>query len=296
MQINSPLDRCLELSNVGYFGGDDVFCPEAWLNNFRDSELKYAEAILDNLIYVNQAQVRSLVRDTFSNLSKSIFNDGPTDLIASWESFVRNFVLVPVSDPESTGGQSGDTLVRIAKKAAGVNDSQIVGPENAIERAMISSESYIFFDDIVGSADQFVKFWRHNWFKSNSFSSVLQKWSIEPDEVAKPSFYYAPLFAHERGINRLAEDCQQVKVVPVYTLDDTYSAKNQNSIIWQGRFTQQEIDQFVIQTSRRAGIERDFWGHDQLALCLALETGVPDFCLPLLTHQSSNWNPLFRNL
>lgn len=239
--------------------------------------------------------MRSLVGDALSNLSRIIPRSEQLSLAQTWASFRNQMLLVGVSDPTGAGGESSPIYTRIAKVSHGFPPENILHHTEAIQRVKDVAGTVVFIDDSIGSGQQFSDFWNHKWNKDDSFASVTQTWRDMGSDYAQPQFFYIPIIAHSSGIEEINEKCPEVEVLPVYRIDDTYSARNPDSIIWNNRFKKHEIDSFVARNSATAGI-REIWGHHQLALCVILETGVPDFTLPLLTHSSPTWNPLVKQL
>ncbi|MDP1645713.1 MAG: hypothetical protein Q8L71_09465 [Thiobacillus sp.] len=262
---------------------------ESWSKQFIGPEEQFfAACLLDQLIFRTQHQFEAGLRSLFrSNLNGEIFS-GSQDLHLSQAIVGRAdpvLRLVPVICETDPPTKSGPLVLRRLQRILQANQKWMCWPwQVANEINDKGIRVVVFVDDFLGSGGQFVKFFKQWQFDENA------------DGVR---YIYAPVVAHQQGIEHLAKELPTVCVVSAETLDHSHAFFS--DAVWErlGRGCVTPIDakewyhDFVTQRSiqpRQAGP----LGCGDLALTLGFSHSTPNNSLPILWYETDDWQPLLE--
>ena len=273
--------------------------PEAWLSNFRQDEMAHATQLLNSVLLFQPPFMNGLFYSAFQSLSHRLVrgSDSFATAQARWRSFVDRVIITHVSGENPSTTDSGFTFARKAKKTLGIQESQILPPEEAIERVMaLRAQPVVFVDDFVGSGNQFVVTWKRQHAIRTANTVSFQNLAA----MGFGEYFYVPLICTDLGRGRIVRECPDVHIQAAHVLDPRYSALHPDSVIWP-ELLRTTAPTFLREVSMRAGIPNDptsvhhYQGFCSLGLTIAFEDSVPDATVPLLSWNENGWKPLLRS-
>lgn len=265
-----------------------------WWGEFTNIEQRYfAACVLDSLIYRTPSQFASgildLMRGGASQASGAALGlSSDIELVSILRDRFKDpkVRLVPVicdSDPPS---KSGPLVMRRLKKLLGVADKWMIWPWQIREAVTDEGVKVILLvDDLLGSGKQVDTF-------------CTKEDVIESSKGAQ--IIYAPVVAHQKGIDHLKGVLPQLNVVTSELLTTEHSFFSES--IWKnltnGKIAADDAKQFYLdllaKTGFRASPKVPALGVGELALCFGFSHGTPNNSLPLLWHASPEWRSLLE--
>ena len=301
-----PVSRELVVAKCEYFTRVHLWPlrkaldPEAWLDNFRSSELDHALALLNSFMYFHSHLVQEMFASSIQELSRRVVKRDSSFVTAlsAWSSFFDNAVIVPVAGETENPSDSGYAFARMARQHVGFSEEQIQAPLQALRTISSGPRPIIFVDDFVGTGNQFTGTWYRQYElgqgTKTSFSTVAG--------VRGMRFYYCPVLCTSAGLDEIRVQCPTVVLSPAHILGDRYNALHPDSMIWPPHLKAGALD-FIESTSRRAGIpdtdggSPDDWrGYEKKGLVLAIHETIPDSTLCFLRWKQNGWKPLMVKL
>lgn len=267
-----------------------------WLDNFKTKEERYFSAlILDSLIYRNQDAIMSLFMRIFQTILPNLLeqlNIYSIKSIRDWEEKITSdvsykglpFVFSTIDTIDGKCGKSGHELIRLLSKNGVINrnltlDLNFCKPNKACK-------AVIFLDDLLGSGKQFKEFITLNLEKLSSVENII----------------YCPMVAHEIGIKEIekfsSDKSKNIYVYPAEKINERYHffyQKVNNSKSIDGINLDIDIIKFHEDLMIKNNLVSDLtevYGFGNLGLLYFFETGIPNNTLPILRHQTKDWNRL----
>lgn len=285
-------DRCRDLITYKIWEGIDINRFYMWRKNFKTDEEKFfASCILDSLVYRSNTQTFSLINQLLfrdiNNLLKIIDlklpNDFPYNITS--DNIDPQIRLVPVISQDDPVTKSSNEVLRFMKRYFRISEKWIINPWNIEHHIDIGAKAIIFIDDFLGTGSQ--------------FENVCIKNNINQEILSKTNIIYAPLVAHEDGINHLKLQIPGLKIICTEVLKSSLhsffrnyfpnSPQNTDNEENAKNFYKQILDKNNIQTSKFST-----FGYGNLELTYAFEHAAPDNSLHILFYKNDMWNPLFN--
>jgi len=291
------ISKCDYFVDVQLWPPKSIINPERWLSNFTSGESIYAIHLLNSFLFYSEQLTDLMFIAALQMISNDFRRAGDSYVsrLMSWNSFVDNIIVTPVTGEDPNISDSGLMFARKARQKWGVKEAQLMGQEQALKLLVDQGpRPVIFVDDFVGSGDQFKKTWTRK--------VIINSTNITYKDLSSGSgfsFYYCPLVCTEYGYNRLKTICPDVKLRPVHTLSACYSALAVDSIIWPPNLLS-DATNFIFEASKRAGIPDnngcvdDWRGYNKLGLAIAFAHSVPDATLPIFYWNKNGWKPLIQ--
>jgi hypothetical protein len=279
----------------------------AWAENFtgkycaQDIERRYSLFMLTRFMYFGKRLVRemlrSLYRDQFraplrQRIRKNFKNTRDMELLDRlFESECNATRFIGVGNPS----ESGAHLLYYFRQVNHLSKNLFTDINSAFETAVDSRgvmyvprnsavTRYIFFDDLVGTADQ----------SSSYLASVLRKIRRGSKDV---DIRFMCLFAKTKGLEKLNRPYLfNGKATCLFELDSTFSAFSSNS-----RYFSDAPDWFDKADAKAFAEEygKDLFypplGHGDGQLLLGFSHNTPDNTLPIFWKEGSDvpWSPIF---
>lgn len=262
----------------------------SWCRQFcGQEELFFAACLLDQTIFRSRMQFESALRVLFrSNLCGSLFQNEHdlhlTEVIQGRQD--PKIRLVPViceSDPPT---KSGPLVLRRVQRILRLNPKWMCWPwqvPKAIDEKRV--ETIVFVDDFLGSGRQ--------------FESFFLQWEFDKQSDAGIRHIYAPVVAHQQGLDYLAKVLPRVSVVCVETLGIAHSFFNEKTWaqVGQGLISAEEAKGWYLDFGAKRQIAPksvSLLGFGELELAFGFSHATPNNSLPILWHSSEGWNPLLE--
>jgi len=268
---------------------------EGWLKRFSGPEEQFmANCLLDSLIYRSERQfipaLASLIRGSVRWALGQVLVPGEfdTDFAALLQQRPNCPIrLVPVIRDDQPPTKSGPLVLRYAKRTLNIHNEWMIWPWQAAEQLRSGKISgIVLFDDFMGSGSQLKKF--------------IRAWELtEAVESTDTVFCYAPVVAHEDGINSVKASLSRLHLVCAEMLHARHAFFSEQN--WQ-RMTKGEVSA----ASARAFYEN--WsrnhfhppsripleGFGKLELTIGFSHGTPNNTLPVFWQDSTVGGPLLE--
>jgi hypothetical protein len=139
-------------------------------------------------------------------------------------------------------------------------------------------------DDFLGSGAQFERFFKQ-WHFYSYMGSV--------------KYFYAPVVAHEQGLQFLGSALPDVCVIPAERLGQSHAffSKEVWDRLGQGVITEADAKAWYIEFAKQKNLEPDnVWtlGYGDLALTFGFGHSTPNNSLPILWYETADWKPLLE--
>ena len=174
--------------------------PKSWLENFDDSEIAMAAALIDIFVYFSDQQViqvlqRALRRlfQSFGGIEKSL--EARQDRIRS---HLERTVFVPVEGETPNPTDSGNYICRRTRQTLELSDSKVLQPAIALQQYTNDAKTIVFLDDMVGTGNQMRRTWSRHYASQHprSFQEAYSK--------TNRKCYYVCLACSQDGRNSLS--------------------------------------------------------------------------------------------
>ena len=288
--VRDVVQRSEDLIQMGIWGGIEIPRLRAWLSNFAAPAEKYfAARVLDALIYRSDAQTKALMvhllQRTLPDLTRS--QPFPMGVVEDWKERLASLRddpgmrIVPVIQRADPPTKSGPLVCRLMKRHLGLNEKWMIWPQDMAREHRRGIGTFLFVDDFLGTGYQFRKF-----FQSIPGAEVL----------SRSCLVYAPLVAHQRGMDRLHSKLPFLRVATVEPLDDSYCLfSDKSSHFDDGENTPEAARLFYLGFLARRGMDnlgRFALGYSGLSLALAFDHATPNASLPILWLPHASLTPL----
>jgi hypothetical protein len=267
---------------------------QGWLGNFSPDEMNHAVHLLNGFNYYSSSLVGEMFAAAFHSLCQIVLS--PQQPLASaeadWQRFRNDVLVTYVTGETPNPTDSGFAFARRARQDLGLDERQIIHPNEALSRVSSGTASWLLFvDDFVGSGDQFISTWQREYddapLGAQSFRAIASSGT-------SARFIYCPVICTQIGYDAIKLTCPQVLVRPCHVLGAEYRVVGKDSMFWPPKLLDSAW-QFVLTASKRAGIsEHDALGHNALGMAIAFEHSVPDATIPIIYHKTDTWCPLLR--
>lgn len=149
-----------------------------WIKQFDKSDRKLVAKLLDNVIYLSEAQTRDILVDQNAALMKRLFAAGLSP---------KKLIYVQVHD----AGSSSPVMLNILRDAAGLErmGCKLVDARDSLRLNKIMNEvgegALIYIDDLIGTANQFCE---ERDFAAKSFVGTFSEFLLAPS-ICEEAFY-----------------------------------------------------------------------------------------------------------
>lgn len=261
---------------------------ENWTRQFTGPQERFfAASLLCCLNMRSRKQFEAGLVSLFrGSVSRELFpNDHDlylSDLLQRNGSRVR---LVPVICDDDPPTKSGPLVMRRLQRLLRCHASTMVWPWRAVELMDEGKvDTIVFVDDFLGGGTQFEKFFK--------------RWKFDV-KLSAAAMVYAPVTAHQRGLDHLAGLWPQLHVVCGERLDTSHGFFSDDVWARVGHDTVSAPDAATWYEgfANSRGIVPSSTGHlgvGSLALTYGFEHSTPNNSLPALWYKSNSWQPLLE--
>jgi hypothetical protein len=291
------VDQCDKLIDLQVWPPSKID-PFGWLDNFRGRDRELAVHMLGHFMFYSDHLVDALFMSAFHNLSNLIRIKSADRLTADrdWNSFLSSVIVTPMHGEEANPSDSGYGFARKARQVWGIDEWQLVAPDEALRLAMEDPDRpIVFVDDFVGSGEQF----RGTWLRRYRRLSATGSFSKLSRDYPHRAIYYCNAIMTHQGYGRISSRFPRVTLSTGNIIPERYSFAHERSDMWPSDVRVEGIS-FIESASKSIGFldtggdEDDWRGFHELGLGLAFEHSTPDATLPIFFHEASGWIPLVR--
>lgn len=272
-----------------------------WLDNFKDygkREQYLAHKLLVNLIYFSEDDVLDALKDgiykclyqdvLLENQKKSDFGTSQQMLANKLSSKLNDSCFIPLLDNDSPH-ESGNYVSRLLVTKGIIKTWQSVFLNKVCLTYTNSPFSnLVIVDDCVGSGDQLRTFWKESKVIFNNHEMSLRDFCATNNIQA----YYITLFGYNKSIETLESEFRDLKICCVKELSDQQRVLVDNSYIWKDTNERDE----ALQLFKEVADIHEFplYGYNDLDFAFIMHKTIPDWSLPILWKQRTEWNLLMR--
>jgi len=261
-----------------------------WFNQFcNDEERFFASCVMDQVIFRTRQQFESGIRSLIRGNLNGHFSGMQDDLsllhllTSKTDPLVR---IVPVICEKDPPTKSGPLVVRRLQRILKINNKWICWPwqiPKLIKDKKVNK--VIFIDDFLGAGKQFCRF--------------LEQWDLKEQTSGNVDYFYAPVVAHQRGLDHLAIESANTKVSYAELLNDNHNFFSKNN--WQklsnNRISHEEAKKWYQNfCAEKEIIPRTIGclGFGEMGLTFGFSHSTPNNSLSILWCESPKWQPLLE--
>ncbi len=263
---------------------------DGWINQFYNlDEQFFAACLLDQLIFRTSQQFEASLCSLFrSNLNGKLFsNKQDLYLLQIIKSRCDpRLRLVPVICETDPPTKSGPLVLRRLQRILQINQKWMCWPWQAskLVGGDESIRTIIFVDDFLGTGKQFKKFFNDWDFHQHS---------------EKVNYFYAPVVAHEEGINYLTAKLPTIHIVSAETLtkDHAFFSNSTWNRLGQNCISAEDAKTWYLDFVTKKKINPEnvgCLGYGDLALVFGFSHASPNNSLPILWYETDGWQPLLE--
>ena len=265
-----------------------------WNNNFSSIEDgRYISArILNHMLYYSEDDLIKLLDDAIQSIfDKEIIlqkqlSTGFSCLSSVLEYEIKNSlsstIIVPILEDMQDPGASGPEIIRYIRNHMNYS-FQTSFHFNLVENTQY--KRIIMVDDCIGSGEQCRSFWETAQI---STGKLLKDWVAE--NRIKP--FIVTLVGYKETILKLQYEYPDLNFVCAEMVDDTHQIFSACSRCWKDSIEQNTVDSILTKKLKEIGIARR--GYADLSFAIVLHKTIPDWSLPLLFKNKSDWNHLIE--
>ncbi len=260
-----------------------------WLDNFEtEDEKKLAYVILSNLIFYSKNAIRSFYEQIFYIVIKNSLPQSSLGYQVSLGEWERLHTQGKVSDlklrytvidgVDNLVGKSGQSIIRDFQRNLRIHKRFLVSANN-LSSLNQNVECIIILDDFLGTGDQF-----------NGFHKKYLK-DIDTKVV------FIPLAATREGMRNVELNCDNVTVLPVDLIDESYNVIEKAKEIFGESYGEDWVFKTVkklLQKNKIKISENLLLGKGGQALSYASCLSTPNNNISLLWLESDLWKNLLR--
>lgn len=303
---NQKIHKCREYINFmlsqQQWSGLTKVETDQWLDNFRElapEEMLLVYKLLINLIYYSENDVIDALREgIYSCLFYDIllerqksekFGLSSQALSNIVKSELRKTCFIPLLDRDSPH-ESANYVTRLLVQ------QQIIEPQQSMFLHDIVDPIHagcftrlVIVDDCIGSGDQLRGFWNDTAKittdgKEISLGKFCDLNSIEAN--------YLTLFGYDESIKQLIDEIPQLHICCVRMLSNAQRVFLKDSYIWSNDKERQQAQTLFSELAKEHGFP--LLGYRDLDFAFIMHKTIPDWSLPLLWKERSDWKLLMR--
>lgn len=269
---------------------------ERFLNNFADNKTT-GLALLDMLIYYSVEQESSIVENLLRLLARDLWKNSPPDILkgpsskifADLETMYQNMCFIPVKDDHDPSS-SAFSLTSSYKKAVSLPKSiEFIEPADVPIMIAMKKKYLVFYDDIIGTGNQFREFWSDTKHFSG-FNYTLQDISKQNPDT---KIYYLVLGACEESKKELEREFPNITIIVSEVFSADYSVMSRENEYWEfNKDLMETIQEYISVKETELNINNKF---SKYLPVLFQHTRAQNTALSLYWFEKENtWNALYR--
>lgn len=298
MKINKSLDdhietvfnRARKLIELKYWDNITQRELDAWIDNFKEREERYlAAAILHSLIFRNQNSMLTIGQDIFQIVLPQILEEkGVYDFksIKEWlvdinSTKCRNlrFRFSAIEDIDDKGVKSSSTILSFLKSKF-FDSNLTINSHNIKEHVEKGIEAIIFFDDIIGTGEQFDTFYR-----------------VRELSKLNAHIIYIPFAAVLEAVETLQNKYNNLTILPIEKIEpsNSFFCGSNDFLRYTPGLTPELFRDFYLNLCKENRINlHGNLGVGKLELTYVFNASTPNNNLAMLMHKGNGWSGLFK--
>lgn len=297
--------RVKKLIQAGFWRGISTQDLDRWCNEFETpKEQELLSFLLDSLVFRSQNQITGLIHQLF-DVQLSNYIDWKNDLApdARYTSLFEilclpypmhideKIRLVPVIKMDDPPTKSGPLIARVLNKHK-VNNQYMCWPWDTKKLSSADLIYTIFFDDFIGTGEQFVEF----------FNNLITNQIIDENNSI---YYYIAFSGTQSGIDYIERTTKGlVKVCVAETIKESnkffsgfsvrYEEFEKHLPITLDEYVTSLKDTYLEFLKKKKIRNKDKFGFGNLELTHVFSHGTPNGTLPIFWSSNSEYHALFQ--
>lgn len=209
---------------------------EEFMNNFSDEDKVVGWVLLDMLIYYSSEQeeliisnlMRLLKRDFWLKMGMAEKDLSSSEINLRLQDVYKKMCFVPIDESDPSASSFG--LTAQFKKSKEVPN--IIKYIDLVDLPLMIAMNYkyfIFYDDLIGTGNQFAEFWKKNIFGKNK-KIKLKDLAKENTDV---TFYYLAFGGCQEGIEQLRENISNVRIIVSEYFSKSFDLFDEKNEYWE---------------------------------------------------------------
>lgn len=269
---------------------------EKFISNFSPKEQVVGWVLLDMLIYYSNEQEESIISNLMRLLKRDIWLKesmekrelSSNDIKNEFTEIYKTMCFVPVD--ESDIASSSFSLTSQFKKSEDVS-RQVKYIRLADVPLMIALQKkyFVFYDDIIGTGNQFKTFWEKPIYGDNNRISISDLVKKNPDKC----FYYLVLGGCQDGIDLLKEEIPNLNIIVSEFFPKSADIFSEQNEYWELNPDKKDIVlNYVSEKEKELNLKNSFSKN----LPVLFQHGrAPNTALSLYwSTKSNNWKELYK--
>jgi len=284
------LEKCDSFVRLSVWPSSQQLNFRGWIDNFSDDQDRtYALHLLNSFTFYNSELCSALLFGAIQSLSIPHSRlETMNESLLAWDADLRRTIFVPVEGEKPNITDSGIMLAGMVRRRLQIPEDRIKSFDQLLQ-AIAAGRSgitrVVFFDDFIGSGQQFIRLLLTPRMNNVPYDIILS---------AGCEIRYCCFVATAYGLRNIEGSLPDAKVQSSHVIDETHSVVAPNSRVWPNEL-RSGVDDFILRSSRRAGIpDHNRLGFHNLGLALAFDHTIPDASLPIFYNSTSDWIPLMR--
>lgn len=207
---------------------------DSFISNFDNDDSVVGWVLLDMLIYYSVEQeekiieylVNSLFRDILIKNGSLDLNNNSETLYNKIKEIKKEICFVPVDDSDYSA--STFSLTTQFKKNEIIKNIEFIDLNDLPIKILQSYKYIVFYDDVIGTGNQFVNFWNENRFGKNNQDSLRTLLECNKDI----NIYYLVLAGSEEGIKEISKNIC-ISVIASEIFSESYSVLSNDNEYWE---------------------------------------------------------------
>lgn len=284
--IERVLQKCVALSEVGYWESETRMPFRTWLENFEDpAERRLAALLLDNVLYFPTGAVDQLLMHAIRRIVSKLCRDGVIKA-REWGEALAQVRFCPVQGDPPRVTDSGNEVCRRLKKLFRIGETSFLSAAEVV-RHLESNRCVVLVDDVIATGNQLTKTLQADWPDDEGLRS-----SFEECVRAKGGVIAClTAFATRDALERLQDEFPEinVEVGHVLNVDETVFGMHEanGEPVTTARF--EEVERFLSKHAPELQLPETLdkvewrkFGFGRRGLLFACDMAVPDSTVPML--------------
>lgn len=269
---------------------------EQFISNFEPDEQVVGWVLLDILIYYSNEQEESIISNLIRLLKRDIWLKedmakkglSSDNINREFDEIYESMCFVPVDDSDISASSFG--LTSQFKKSEEVSRKvKYIRLEDVPLMMALQKNYFVFYDDIIGTGNQFKTFWEKPIYGENQCFSISELAKKNPDK----KFYYLVLGGCQEGIDLLKKEIPNLNVIVSEIFSETADIFSEENEYWEMNPDKKDIVlKFISEKEDELSLKSTFSKN----LPVLFQHGrAPNTALSLYwSTKSRNWKALYK--
>lgn len=292
-EIKNRIERKIKYFVNNIWDGLNETDISRFLGNFSKEDEIVGYVLLDMLIFYSSEQEQSIVENLIRLFKKDLWISNVEDFCKKTSSqinhelniLLNNTCMVPVIDSDMSDSALGISPF-FKKTKLFPSSMKYINPDELVIYVAMRKRIIVFYDDMIGSGQQFVDFIQKKRFKDFSIKDIVNR----NEDIY---FYYLAFSGFKEGIEYINQEVPQIRVIVSEFFDEENMITNVSNDYWYYNFELKEKVIDYIQRKKELYRTKNNFSKD-LAVMFQ-HTRASNTCLSLYwIKRTGEWEALYE--